>query len=455
MSTERPNVLFIMADHLRHDYLGCAGADWLRTPNIDAVAARGVRFTQCTTNAPICAPARIGLATGQHPARLGSLGNQSFLPASTPTYYQRMRDHDYRVACVGKLDIGKPARYLGACGDRPRAYSWGFTHPHECEGKMSAGAAGKPHGPWTNLLQAHGRYDDFSQDYIARSKGGWTIGQAHDSVLTADLFEDCYIGRTAADWIAGASDDYPWHMFASFVGPHDPFDPPTEYADRYRDAAMPAAIPTDRDGKAQWVQNRQREFDPEEVAVTRRQYCALIELIDDGVGLMLEQLEKRGQLDNTIVIISSDHGEMLADHGLYQKTCGYEASVRVPLIVAGPGIASGCTSDALVELIDINPTICELAGLLAQQNIDARSFVPVLTGKATEHRDATISELANFQCTRTRDHKLITNINDATELYDLNADPDEHHNIAAENPDICRELHQRFAGRRIEGTWHR
>jgi arylsulfatase A-like enzyme len=455
MTADRPNILFVMTDQLRHDYLGCAGADWLRTPNIDALAARGVRFTQCTTNAPVCAPARIGLASGQHPARIGSLQNHSFLPTSAPTYYQRLRDHDYRVACVGKLDIGKPARYVGACGHRPRAYSWGFTHPHECEGKMSAGRAGEPHGPWTNLLRDRGLYADFSRDYIKRQKGGWTVGQAHDSVLPTDLFEDCYIGRTAADWIAAASDDYPWHMFVSFVGPHDPFDPPTEYADRYRDAAMPPAIPTDRDGKAQWVQGRQRDHDVDEVAVTRRQYSALIELIDDHVGLMLGQLEKRGQLDNTIVVVSSDHGEMLGDHGLYQKSCAYEGALRVPLIVAGPGIAVGRSSDALVELIDVNPTISELAGLPAQPNIDARSFVPVLTGLASEHRNGTISELDRFQCTRTRDHKLITNTNDVAELYDLNADPDEHDNIAVENSDICRDLHSIFAERRTEGAWHR
>src|SRR5689334_2809485 len=130
----RPNILYLMADQHRHDYLGCAGAEFVRTPHIDSLAARGVRFRYCCTNAPVCAPARIGLATGLQPSRLGALDNQCFLPPGVPTFYQRLRDGGYRVGCVGKLDLAKPDPYNGRYGDRPAVFAWGFTHPEECEG---------------------------------------------------------------------------------------------------------------------------------------------------------------------------------------------------------------------------------------------------------------------------------------------------------------------------------
>ena len=452
--SDKPNILFIMDDQHRHDYLGAAGASFLRTPNVDRLARAGVRFTQCATNAPVCAPARIGLAAGLQPRRVGSLDNGSYLPRHATTYYQRLRDHGYRVGCIGKLDLAKPDRYNGRYGDRPCTFSWGFTHPEECEGKMHAGISPTPIGPYTHYLADKGLLRAFHEDYQERSAKGW-VKASHDSVLPVEDFEDIYIGRRAAQWIETIPGDFPWHLFVSFVGPHDPFDPPTEYAERYRDAAMPPAIPAAMEGKPEWVCRRVRSLEPQEVAVTRRQYCAALELIDDQVGLMLDALERRGMLDNTVIVFSSDHGEMLGDHGLYTKSVAYEAALRVPLIAAGPGIEADRVSDALVELIDINPTLCELAGLPAQEDIDARSFVRVLRGEASEHRGETVSALRNFDCIRTRTHKLICSQSSCTELYNLANDPDEQVNIAREHPDVVRQLRQRLAARFTEGKWLR
>jgi len=159
-------------------------------------------------------------------------------------------------------------------------------------------------------------------------------------------------------------------------------------------------------------------------------------------------------LDNTYIIYSSDHGEMLGDHGLYTKSVAYEASLRVPLLVAGPGIARHQVSKSLVELIDLNPTICELAGVPVLQNIDARSIVPVLRGDAETHRTETVSALRNFRCIRTATHKLIENYNDVTELYDLENDPSELHNIAQSERKIAQTLSGRL-GRRFRLEWGR
>ena len=453
--SDRPNVLFIMDDQHRFDYLGAAGADWVRTPNLDRLAERGVRFTQCTTNCPVCAPARIGLAAGMQPSRLGSLDNSSFLPRSATTFYERFRDHGYRVGCVGKLDLAKPDSYNGRYGDRPCAYGFGFTHPEECEGKMHAGGKPTPQGPYTFRLEERGLLQAFHEDYNARRANGWVKDASHDSVLPTDAFEDAYIGRRAAEWIDSVPDDFPWNYFVSFVGPHDPFDPPTEYADRYRDAAVPPAIRSDSAGKSRLAQQRDLGLGGDEVAVTRRQYCALIELIDDQVGLMLDAVERRGQLDNTLIVFASDHGEMLGDHGIYTKSVPYEPAVRVPLIVAGPGIEGGRVSDALVELIDLNPTICDLAGLPPQENIDARSLGPVLRGETETHREDTVCAIRGFRLIRTATHKLIDNFNDIIELYDLQTDPNETRNIAADNPALVRQLTARLRDRFIEGQCRR
>ena len=442
----RPNVLFIMDDQHRHDYLGAVGASFLQTPNIDRLAARGVCFSQCTTNAPVCAPARIGLASGLQPGRLGCLGNAGILPQGTTTYYQRLRDSGYRVGCVGKLDLRKTDGYNGRYGDRPCTYSWGFTHPEECEGKMHAGFSATPVGPYTHYLAEKGQLQTFHEDYMQRSATGW-IADCRDSPLASEDFEDSYIGRRAVEWIENTPDDFPWHYFVSFVGPHDPYDPPTEYGERYRGAAMPPAISDTLEGKPAWVKKRVANLAPEEVAETRRQYCAATELIDHQVGLILTALEKRGQLDNTYIVFSSDHGELLGDHGLYTKSAAYEASLRVPLIVAGPDIKGGRVSNALCELIDLNATICQFAGLESQPDIDARSLVPILNEETDIHREETVAALQNFRCIRTATHKYIQNYNDIDELYDLLRDPDELHNIVGESPNLIADFSRRLRRR--------
>ncbi len=439
-----PNILFIMADQHRADFLGAAGMTFLETPNLDRLARRGVRFTQCATNCPVCAPARIGLAAGLQPLRLGSLDNQSFLPRRVTTYYQRLRDAGYRTGCAGKLDLAKPDRYLGKNGDRPATYKWGFTDPCETEGKMNAGKYDEPFGPYTRYLADKGLFETFRADYREREARGWIKDASHDSVLPAEDFHDVYIGRRAAAWIESVPDDFPWHYFVSFAGPHDPFDPPAQYADRYRQAEVPPAITGGIEGKPDWIKKRNLALEPEETAVTRRQYAGAITAIDDQVGLILRALEKRSWAENTVIVYTSDHGEMLGDHGLYQKSAAYEGALRVPLIIAAPGAEGGRVSEALTELIDLNPTLCELAGLPPQEDLDARSLVPVLRGETDLHRRETFSAIRNFRCLRTPQHKLIDNYNAGLELYDLEEDPEERRNLAGERPEVLGRLMQRL-----------
>lgn len=443
----QPNILLILADQLRWDYLGIEQDSPAKTPNLDALASSGVRFRQCITNSPVCVPARIGLATGLEPHRLGSLHNDSYLPLQRTSYYQRLRDHGYLVGLVGKLDLAKPTKWLGMKGQRPCTYAAGFTHPFECEGKMSASSTMEPHGPYGHWLQEQGLWETFRDDYVRRSQNGWIRDVSHDSPLPAEAWEDMFIGRKSVEWIETVDESFPWHLCVQFVGPHDPFDPPSDYASLFRDMPMPPAIESSMEDKPRWVRNLRMDLGSEKVAHVRRQYCAEMAAIDDAVGSILDAVRQRGMMDNTIVVVSSDHGEMLGDHGLYKKELPYEGAIRVPLTVTGPGVDGGRVSDALVEFIDLNPTICELAGLEPQEQIDARSVGPILRAEATTHRSDTVCTLRNWRCIRSESHKLIQSYNDLNELYNLREDPQETRNLIHEQPEIAKALAKRLQER--------
>lgn len=438
-----PNILFIMCDQLRHDWLGCAGAAYARTPNIDAIAARGMRFTQACTNAPICAPARIALATALRPHRMGALDNHAFLPHSRPTYYQRLRDHGYLVGCTGKLDLGKPLGQNGSEGRRPLTYSWGFTHPLECEGKLHAGRGDPPNGPYTHWLERENPefYARFIADYRRRRAGG-AAGVLAESAVPSGYCEDDFIATQACAALRAYTGEYPWHHFVSFVGPHDPYDPAPEYAARWQDAPMPEAIPCEPAGRPD--RYRYPKAVSEQAALrSRRLYSAYLEQIDANIGRILRTLEETGQAERTCIVFASDHGDMLGDHGRWTKSCQYDSALRIPMIIALPGASPG-VSDAQVELIDLAATICELAGAGPIPDTDAISLLPVVQGRASTARSCTISINRGAHAIRTPEWKLIVGEDGDHELYDLTADPQERRNIAAQQRPRTEELYARF-----------
>ena len=440
MTQNRPNVLMIMADQYRADWIGAAGASWVHTPNIDSIAERGVLFNRAYTNCPICAPARVSLATGIDPVRNGELNNNVHLDLSRRTYYQELRDAGYRVGCVGKLDLAKNDFEMGK-GDRPMTYSWGFTDPIETEGKMSAGRFDQPPGPYTRMLAEHDLFDAFHNDYLSRQETGWVRDALHDSVLPTFAHSDTYVGERSVEWLRTVPDGNPWHLFVTFVGPHDPFDPPTEYADMYRDAEVPLPPVPAYTGASERVQKRVLGLNEADVRTSRRQYAALIHLMDDWVGRILGTLREIGAADNTIVIFTSDHGEMLGDMGIYQKTVPYEPSIRIPLVAAGPGIARGMRSDALVELSDLNPSICDLCGVAQSAGMDARSFLPTLRDPGAGHREAIVTAFQSHRTIVDASHKLVRYVDEGiVELYDLVNDPYETANLAGSQPEIVRRL---------------
>ncbi|MHC4873340.1 MAG: sulfatase family protein [Planctomycetota bacterium] len=452
---KKPNILFIMDDQHRGDWLGCSGAHWLKTPNIDKLAERGINFTNCHTNSPICAPARVSLATGLFCTRVGFPNNNCYLPKGFHTYYKHLKDNGYKVAVSGKLHLrkkGSPHPSTGAC---PEVYEFGFTDPMEHSLRKfddnSYPEPMKSHSPYTLYLQEKGLLEPLRKDYKRRRTAGWHMA-AEDCILEAKDIYDVYDTDRAIEWIKEQDKEAPWHMFVSLNGPHAPYDAPTEYYEHFKDTDIPAPIHDEFDGKPEWQKANSARYETtqEQALQCHRQYAGLIELIDDQVGRLMETLEETGDLDNTYVIFTSDHGDMMGDHSKYAKNCMYEGALRIPLVVAGPGIEGGRVSDTMVSLFDINPTIVDLLNLPEQENLDARSFAPVLRGEAEEHREEIISEYTNMFCVRTKKYKFVRNSFDMPELYDLENDPQELKNILDDNPEIALELSNRYVSRYLE-----
>jgi len=444
-----PNILMVMSDQHRGDWLGCAGADWLRTPNIDRLAERGVHFRNAACNSPLCAPSRASLASGLRCSNVGVLLNSHLYPLETPTYYQALRRAGYRVGCVGKTDLHKRDHWEGRNGDRPIMYHLGFTDPMETEGKCSASRyATKGVCPYTNYLKEKGLAKRFDDDYNRTRSSAW---YSADSVLPLEAYHDYFVGIKGCEFLENVDDESPWHYFVSYVGPHNPWDAPHEYSRRFDPKDMPVekAIEDDCSGKPEFVRNRHekasRGLTAERLAGAWQQYSAMINLIDDFMGRFVEILKDRGMLENTVIIYCSDHGEMMGDHGMFYKSVFYEGALRVPLVMAGPGIKAQGTSDALVELADMAPTILELAGVPPEFPMDARSAVPVLKGEEPKFRQRQISEVGCSKMLFDGRYKYTDNSRDLDELYDLENDPQELDNLARTRKDkayeLSRELH--------------
>ncbi len=446
ISLQRPNILWICTDQQRWDTIGALGHPGIQTPHLDRLCAEGVTFRQAFCQSPICTPSRASFLTGYYPSTVHNCRNDNEAwSESTDLVTRTLRDQaGYDCGLVGKLHLAgayqrvqagpdAEGRRVFACERRPRDDGYRVFH-------------------WS-----HSPYDDWGDAHAYRiwlQEQGQNLADLRSAPepIPAAYHQTTFCADKA---IAFMQEKHagPWLLSVNPFDPHPPFDPPAAYRARFVPEDLPLPLFRNSDLAAQAAlshmdfQSAVQRPEPRQVRARRADYYAMLALIDDNVGRMLQALTATGQREDTLVIYMSDHGEMLGDHGLWHKGCRfYEGLVRVPLILAWPGqFLSDTVSDALVELVDIVPTLLELAGLPVPDHMPGRSLVSLLTG-ATEphmHREFVRTEYYGAwqskrragsrrsygTMIRTHRHKLVNyHGHPLGELFDLEQDPHEFHN---------------------------
>ena len=432
----QPNILWICTDQQRWDTIHTLGNAHIRTPNIDRLVREGVAFTHTYCQSPICTPSRASFLTGRYASTVhGCMNGNDVWDEAAPLVTKLLNDGGYDCGLAGKFHLAGAAQRI-----EPRPQNDGYRVFHWSHDPNDRWPTGHAYADWVH-----------SQ--------GYNLTELHKDPngIPPELHQTTWCTDRAIDFMC-ESHSGPWLMSVNIFDPHAPFNPPKSYLDRYDPATLPGPYFRESDLAAQAklagvdfqnVARRPDEFDAKSVQAA---YYAMIELIDDNVGRMLDALEASGQRENTIIIFMSDHGEMLGDHGLLLKgNRFYEGLVRVPLIVSWPGhFASGLVSDALVELTDIAPTLLDAAGLPQLEGMVGHSLVPILTAQADPHHhrnfvrceyyralnpDGPGRESGDFHIHfgtmyRTPRYKLCTyHGHPHGELFDLKDDPHEFTNL--------------------------
>ncbi len=425
MPTARTNVLFLAVDDLRPQ-LACYGREQMVTPHVDALADRGILFRRAYCQVPVCGATRASLLSGVRPRRDRFVDFSTWLDRDLPgarTLPEHFRQGGYNTVSVGKV----------------------FHHLTDAAERSWSKPPWRPElpGSWRNYLLA---------ENLARDEAPDQRGPAWDRVDAPDnAYADGQIAEMAiAEMDRLAAADEPFFLAAGFLKPHLPFNAPTRYWDLYRQADLqmadnplpPAGAPPE--SLHDWGELRQYFDIPAEGPVSEETavnlvhgYYAATSYTDAQVGRVLAHLDAAGLRDSTIVVLWGDHGWQLGEHGLWCKHCNFQTSLNAPLIVSAPDLAGGRTSDALVEFLDVYPTLCDLAGLEAPEHLDGESLAPCLEDPAAAFKPAVFSRYLAGDSVRT-DRYLYTEWTDnrgrqtARMLYDHHADPDENRNLAEE-----------------------
>ena len=431
-AAQRPNVLFIVIDDL-NDWVGpLAGHPQVRTPHLDALARRGITFTNAHCQSPLCNPSRTSVLTGLRPSTTGVYALAPWFRSDGrfrdhPTLLQWFRRHGYWTASTGKVfHGGYPPR-----SDRAQeANEWGP------DGRL----APRPKKKFVQTPDPHPLVD-------------WGIFPEKD--------EDCFdhdIATWATEWLRRSPRNKPWFLAVGFQHPHVPCYAPQRWFDLYPEdrLVLPPVLDDDRadlprfasylhwklpEPRLKWLQQA-GQWKP-----LVRAYLASVSFVDHQVGRVLQALQQSGQADRTLVVLWSDHGWHLGEKGITGKNTLWERSTRVPLILAGPGITAGNRCQRPVELLDLYPTLAEYCGLPAPSALEGVSLVPLLKDpRAPRHRPAITTHNPGNHAVRTERWRYIRYADGSEELYDLQADPHEWHNLAlqerygAEKKELARWL---------------
>jgi arylsulfatase A-like enzyme len=505
----RPNFLIFITDQHRADWLSCTGHPVLRTPNIDALAARGTVFGNCHTASPVCMPNRASLLTGRWPTQHGLRTNGCILPRRATTFVDVLRKAGYATAAIGKSHLQpftgnppiRPAPPEGRLIDEAWALEAGDYGQEEADRYAAPGRYAFPTPYYgydhVEMVTEHGdRCGGHYQQWVRAQAPDWqalhdpanelphnyACPQAYRTPVPEELYPTAFIRDRAADWLRGrAGEDDPFFLFVSFPDPHHPFNPPGRYWDMYDPDAfaqrLPYAAHRNPTPPMQWMaaeraagrapMTAQTAFmtGGREIAEAMALTAGMIAMVDDAVGAVMAALRETGQADDTVVCFTADHGDYLGDFDMLLKgALPFRAITRVPMIWADPEGTPGTRSGALASTVDLSATVLDRAGLVPFNGMMGRSLLPCLDGSddlretlLVEYNDGParlgFERPARVRSLLTRDHRLTLYGGQGWgELYDLAQDPDETANLwddpgaAAVKADLTLELAHTLTG---------
>lgn len=434
------NLLFIVSDQHRRDAAGCYGHPFVKTPHIDALAERGARFN-AYCQAPLCAPSRASLLTGTHPhtceAYTGRFqGAYTPLRKGIPTLAEAFRNHNFATAAIGKVHI------VGETAERDLGFEYRDLRYYTDIGRQ---------------------YEDRVDAEVAakyRMRNGWPTGWYNPENRPCDIPEDkMYDQLVVLESIRFLREhrDKPFSLWVGLEKPHTSWHVPPEYHAMYNPADMPLPPAFGRPLRDvpdflvvhQKTQEIIPKFPPEKARGAIAAYHACVSYMDAMVGELLAALEREGLRENTLVVYTADHGELLFEHMLLQKQCFFESAVAVPLLLAGNGIPANFTSNRIVSLLDLVPTVADLLDIKPLPDAEGRSLAPLLRGKKADAPEECFSEYygdgISQRMIRTPQWKYVHADGKPAQLYDMNNDTDELQNLVA-NPalmDVREQLERR------------
>jgi len=428
---ERPNFLLLLSDDQMHRALSCLDELEVRTPNLDRLASRGTLFTHCFNqggwSGAVCVPSRTMLNTGRTVWNCRNGTNNAGIAPGAALWGETLGRSGYGTFMAGKWHIPDAAlkRSFKTLGPLTGGFRESTTNRGEAYFRPAPGNSWTPDDP--------------------KWRGHWihTNGQTiHSSVLIADAA----IGFLRTNAAQARS---PFFMYVGFNAPHDPRQSPKEFLDLYPAQKLklppnflpqhPFPIEKGMEGRDEILASYPRT--PEVIRVHLQEYYAMITHLDAQIGRILDALEASGKADNTIVIFTSDQGLAVGQHGLMGKQSLYDHSLRMPFIVAGPGIPKGKRNDALINMQNLFATTCEMAGTSVPATVQFPSIVPLITGQKKQLNDALYAAFIDRQrAVRTPEWKLIrTPASGQVQLFNVKSDPWETNNLAA-NPKHAKTL---------------
>ncbi|MBC8257713.1 MAG: alkaline phosphatase family protein [SAR324 cluster bacterium] len=486
------NILFIMCDQLRADYLSCAGHPFLETPNIDLLAKRGVRFANAYCQAPLCGPSRASFYTGRYLTSHGALANSDPLKIGELSLGDYLNDLNYRTVLVGKSEARSNQDAMSRLKidlhskTGQRLAQGGFEYYEHFAG-IYPDAIVPPDLGYNDYLVSKGYEGDnlwenwanSASDSEGNKVSGWQMRNANlPAAVAEEHSETAFTTNRALDFLSRVNENDAWCLHLSYIKPHWPYLAPAPYHGLYnKDQLLPVVRHPDEQPPSHPVysafqeQTYSQNFSRDEVRETViPTYMGLIKQIDDHLGRVFEMLESKNLMDSTLIVFTSDHGDYLGDHWLGEKDLFHEPSVKIPLIVCDPDVSANSTRGSVnhefVEAVDIVPTFVEFAGgKICKERMEGFSLLSQTreTIKTENQREFTISQidysdrgprvslnLHPYDCRahmiRTKGWKYILHEKFRPQLFDLKNDPQEFYDLAddPEYSSMSKEMHEQL-----------